>query len=244
MPFAQATKTYSENETRKRTSAQYVKFTPDHRTVLRILDPKAKMVYQHWITEANSGKGMGAICPGLGKCPIDLAIKDLDREDEERKAKVGKKRFFVNVLERTPYTVCSSCNEKTPGKKCQNCGADISKKHEFVPLNQVKILAGGPRLFTETLNFVEQTQLEDTGVDITGYDITFTTMGLGRDRKISALPQAPSELSDSDFIDPETGDPQQIFDLNLLAKPSTAEEIELLLGGAGIAELNEARGIA
>lgn len=241
MPFAATPKSYSE--TRKRTSAQYVKFTPDYRLVLRILDGKAKMIYQHWIPEANGGKGLGATCPGLRECPIDQAIKDLDREDETRKSRVGKKRFSVNVLDRTPYTICSSCNERTPGKKCLHCGADISKKHEFFPLNQIKILAGGPRLFTETLNFVEQTQLEDTGKEITEYDITFTTMGLGRERKISALPQAPSELSEADFVDPETGQPQTLFDLELLSEPATPDEINQLLAGASLSDLNSARGI-
>lgn len=246
MPFAEDTKSYGA--TRTRTSSDYVKFNPAYRTVLRILDTKAQLVWKHWIKEANDGRGMAAVCPNVTAqtkvCPVDLLIKGLDKDDETYADKKARKRFITNVLDRTPHTVCPSCNESTPGKACQNCGADL-KKADFVPLNKVKILEGGPQLFTTTLNAVEVMGKEDFdgAPDITGYDITFQTQGTGRDRKIAAIPQQPSELSETDFIDPETQEPQRLFDLQLLAEPNTVEEIELMLQGATMADLNELRGI-
>ncbi len=87
---------------------------------------------------------------------------------------------------------------------------------------------------------------EDHGdeVGITDYDITFQTQGEGRERKISAVPQPPSALSDEDFIDTETGEPQKPFDLAVLAEPESIEAIELMLGGATVADINAVRGIA
>lgn len=245
MPFAPTNKSY--NETRKRTGADYVKFTPDHRTVLRILSNEAALVWKHFIPEANAGKGMGAVCPNVTAqtrvCPIELSLVGLDKTDAKVIEKRAKKRYIVNVLDRTPYTICDSCNTKTPGKRCTNCGADL-KKSTFAPLNKVKVLEGGPRLFLEGLNPMEQLAQEDWGVPITGYDITFQTQGSGRDRKISVMPQQPTELTDADFLDSETGEPQKLNDLQAMVEPTSVEEIELMLQGATMDDLNQVRGIA
>lgn len=245
MPFSEEPKVKSYDETRKRTSAQYVKFSEDYRVVLRVLDSNAKTVWKHWIAEANGGRGMMANCPNTPSnriCPVCIQLDDLSNDDPRKLERKAKRRFVVNVLDRTPVTVCNSCNTVTPGKTCQNCKAD-TKKNDFTPLNQVKILEGGPELFNKTLNAVEKIQLEDFSVDITGYDITFTTTGRLRDRKIAALPQSPVELSDDVLLDPETGENQKVYDLELLSEPSTVEEIEAMMRGATIEELNAIRGV-
>jgi|SRR3972149_9698558 len=242
MPFAE--ESYSRTDTRKRTSASYVKWSTDYRIVLRILNPNAKLVWKHWISEANGGRGMMANCPNTGSqirpCPIDKQIVGLDKTDPTYMERKSKKRFMVNVLDRTPVTVCNSCSNTTFGKKCQFCGADL-RKAEFVPLNRVKILEGGPQLFSTTLNAVEDMQREDFDVDITAYDINFTATGEGRDRKIAAIPQPPSELPEEAFLDPETNEPQKLFDLDLLSEPNSVEEVELMLQGATLDEINAVR---
>ncbi len=244
MSFAPESKSYSD--TRKRTSASYVKFSPDFRVVLRMLDENAKLVWKHWISEANAGKGMMATCPNVTAqtkvCPIEQSLVGLSKDDPKYVDRKAKKRYLVNVLDRTPYTVCDSCNNQTPGKKCVHCGADI-KKNTFVPLNRVKLLESGPMLFTTTLNGVDQLQKEELGLSITDYDITFATQGAGRDRKISAIPLAAEPISEQDLLDPETGEPQKVFDLDLLSEPSPVEEIELMLKGATMEDLNALRGI-
>jgi hypothetical protein len=232
----------SYSDTRKRTSNNYVKFTPTHKTVLRILDERAKMVYKHWIGVANGGRGMGAVCPGLNTCPLDALAKASDDEAEKQNLR-ARKRYIVNVLDRTPHTVCSNCSTKTPGKKCSNCDNDLTKKHEFYPLNQVKILEGGPQLFEQSLNAIEDLQQEELQKGITEYDIVFSTKGVGRDRVIVANPGAVVELTDDDFLDPETGEKQEVFDLKNLAEASTPDEIRIMLEGGGVAEINAAKGI-
>lgn len=253
MPFSDEPRSYED--TRKRTSNEYVRFTPEYRTVLRILDDKARTVWKHWIPMANGGRGMGAVCPntapGLNICPIDAQYAHLPKDNEERRANSPRRKFVVNVLDRTPYTTCKSCNTATPGKKnpagagkvCVNCGADL-KGHDYAPLNRVKILEQGPNLFNKELNNIERMQLEDIGKGITDYDITFTTQGSGRERTIKALPQEPVDLTDADFVDPETGEPQAKFDLELLAEPASVEEITLMLQGATVEQLNAVRGIS
>ena len=240
MPFAEVS-TYSATDTKKRTSANYVKFSENYRTVLRILNPNARLVWKHWLSEANGGKGMMANCANISSqvrpCPIDKQIAGFSKDDAQYMERRPKKRFIVNVLDRTLVTICSTCSAQTPGTECQSCHASL-KKHEFVPLNKVKILEGGPQLFSQTLNSVEQMQREDFDVDITAYDINFKAQGQGRDRKIAAIPQAPSEISSDALLDPETSEPQKLFDLDLLAEPDSIERIEAMLRGATLEELN------
>lgn len=245
MPFAVEKKTYTEARTR--TGSNYVKLVPEYRSVLRILDDQAALVWKHFIQEANAGKGMGAVCPNVTAqtrvCPIEKSLEGLDKEDQTRRERQAKKRYIVNVLDRTPYTTCQSCGAETPGKNCTSCGADL-KKHEFKPLNRIKLLEGGPMLFTQNLNALEVLGQEDFGVPITGYDIVFQTQGKGRDKRTNVTPQQPSELAPEDFLDPDTGEPQTKFNLDDLTEPNSVEEIELMLTGATMADLNALKGIA
>jgi hypothetical protein len=234
--------------TRKRTSDSYVKFSPDYRIVLRILNPEATLSWKHWISEANEGRGMMANCPNTPterECPIEKSIAGLPKDDPKYMERRAKKRYLVNVLDRTPHTVCPSCNENTPkAKSCSNCGVALAAKLEYAPLNKVKILEGGPQLFATTLSTVEKMQKEDyPDNEITDYDIVFTTQGTGRDRKIAAVPQAPSDLEENALLDPETGDEQKQWDLQLLNEPSSIEEIQAMLEGANVEQLNAIRGI-
>lgn len=250
MPFSEERRSYEE--TRKRTGAEYLKFTPEYRTVARVLDGNARTVWKHFIQQANGGRGMGAVCPnvtaGLNICPIEAEVAHLPKDDQERRNANARRKFVVNVLDRTPYTTCETCNSPTPAKVvgrekiCTSCGASL-KGHDFAPLNKVKILEHGPKLFNEQLNAIEQMQREELDMPITEYDITFTTQGSGRDKKITAIPQDPKSLEEDALIDKETGEPQKLYDLELLAEPAQVEEITLMLQGATVEQLNAIRGI-
>lgn len=241
MSFSDELKSYSE--TRTRSSSNYVKFSPDYRVTLRILDTKARTVWKHWISVANNGKGMGAVCPNTSSqvrpCPIDG--HDSVLSDEERDSLKARRRFVVNVLDRTPVTFCDSCGNTTPGKKCQFCDVKLDK-NTFTPLDQIKILEQGPNLFNKVLNPIEKMYKEDLGVDITDYDIVFMTQGSGRDRVITANPATPAELPTDALLDAE-GNKQSLWDLDLLTEPSTVEEVEAMLRGANMEELNAIRGV-
>lgn len=243
MPFSEEPKTYSE--TRNRTSSSYVKFTPEYRVVLRILDTRAKTIWKHWLPMANGGKGFAVNCPNTSSqvrpCPIEKMIEQMSDDDPKRKDLAARRRFVVNVLDRTPHAVCDACGNTTPGKKCIFCKADVSKG-DFQPLNQVKILEGGPELFNKTLNPIEKMYSEDYGVSIDAYDLVFMTQGTGRERQVAANPLKVEELSEDAFLD-ENGERQKLFDLDLLAEPTSVEEIEMYLAGATIKEVNEARGV-
>lgn len=252
MSFSEEPRSYAD--TRKRTSTEYVKFTDKYRIVLRMLNPKAKTVWKHWIAEANDGRGMGAVClntePGLKICPIEKRYENLPREHADRKANWARRKFIINTLDRTPYTICKHCNVSTPAvanvasgsKQCQSCGGDL-KGSDFAPLNRVKILEQGPRLFNESLNAISDMQKTDLGVAITEYDIVFTSQGEGRERRITAIPKDPEALPEDALLDAETGEPQKLFDLDLLSEPPSSEEMELMLEGATIDQLNAIKGI-
>jgi ribosomal protein L37AE/L43A len=219
-----------------------------------MLDLEARQVWKHWIGQANGGKGLGAVCPNITPqtkiCPIDLKYADLPKDNEERKANNARRKFVINVLDRTPHTICKFCQTQTPGitqvgstvKSCISCGADL-KGHDFKPLNRIKILEQGPKLFNEQLNVIQEMQKSDIGKDITEYDITFTTQGERREKRITAIPQDPKELEPDALLDPETGEPQKRYDLDLLVEPTSVEEIELMLEGATMDQLNAVRGI-
>jgi len=247
MPFVEAP-TYDYSDTRKRTSSSYVKFSPDYRVILRMLNPQAKLVWKHWLSEANAGRGMMANCPNTSSqirpCPIEKSLVGLAKDNTQLLERRAKKRYIVNVLDRTPYTICNACNDDTPkAQVCQTCGATL-KNHDFGPLNRVKLLEGGPRLFVENLMAVEKMQKEDfPEAEITDYDITFTTTGIGRERRIAPIPQAPSVLPEDALLNSETGETQSLFDLDLLAEPSSLEEINLMLTGATLEEINATRGV-
>lgn len=253
MPFSPVARSYSE--TRNRTSAEYAKFDPRYRTVLRMLDPEAKQVWKHWIGAANGGRGLSPVCPntepGLNVCPVEKAYAHLPKDDEQRKNNNARRKFIINVLDRTPYTICPHCQNETPGatnpqkpgkKTCLKCEGDL-KDAEFAPLNKIKILEQGPRLFNDQLNVIADMQMADLKKEITEYDITFTSQGSGREKKITAIPQDPKPLEKDALLDKETGEQQKKFDLDLLAEPASVEEIELMMQGATIDQLNAVRGI-
>lgn len=238
-PFSEELPTKSYSEAVNRPSTDYVRFTPEYRVVLRMLNDHPKTVWKHFIPQANQGRGLSANCPNtradMNVCPFELSVKGLPKDSEERKEKIARRRFIINVLDRTPYTVCSTCGTNSPqtkNKTCVNrdCGADLSKA-DFAPLNKVKIMEQGPRLFNEGLNPIAENQAADfDGAAITDYDIVFTTQGTGRDKKISALPKPPAPLD-------LNGLELELYRLDDLAEPSTLEEIELMVAGAPIAEI-------
>jgi hypothetical protein len=241
MSFAPELEYKAKDETANRESKDYVKFTPDYRVTLRILDENAKVVYKHFVQEANNGRGNSVVCPNIASdirvCPIELSKADLPKDDPERKATYARRRYITNVLDRTPYTTCKACNAFTPGTNCVACKASL-KGHDFQPLNKVKILEGGPRLFVEQLNSIDKMQKEDLGKDITEYDITFTTTGSGRDKKIAALPREPQALDEAWLAD-ENGEPQKKYSLDDLSEPTAINVIKMMLLGLSNEEIGK-----
>lgn len=255
MPVSGDTATRTYDETVKRTGVDYIKFTPEYRTVIRLLQDQARIVWKHFIQQANQGRGSGAVCPntapGMNVCPLEQKYSHLPKEDQERRDNQARKRFIINVLDRTPHTTCKSCNTLTPGKTtpaasgkfCVNCEASL-KGHDFAPLNKVKILEQGPNFFKKQLDVIEAMQLEEANTPITGYDLTITTTGVGRDRTLTAMPQDPKEIKDEELLDPETGEPQKLWDLELLAEPESSEVITLMMQGASFEQIQAVKGVA
>lgn len=243
MPFAETYATKSTDETRRRSSTDYVKFVETHRTTLRILNNHARTIWKHWIPQANRGKGLSAVCPNspdnMNVCPIEASGLGFPKDTDEYKNSRARRRYVVNVLDRTPWADCGSCGNPTPktmGNKCISCKADTSKL-DFKPLNKVKVLEGGPRLFGDALNPIQQMQSDELGVDITEYDIVFTTSGTGRDKTTTGLPREVVPFDSAWLIDPETNEPQKLYNLDDLAEPATIEELTQMMQGASFDDL-------
>lgn len=244
MSFAEELPTKSKDQTLNRTSTDYVKFTDKYRVTLRMLDSNARTVWKHFIPTANEGRGNSAVCPNITAqtkvCPIEGATENLPKDDQERKNSYARRRFITNVLDRTPYTTCNACAARTPGQSCVACSASL-KGHDFEPLNKIKILEGGPRLFIDSLNAIDKMQKEDIGKEITEYDIVFTTTGQGREKKIAAIPRDPTPLDGAWLLDAE-GEPQKRYNLDDLAEPTSIEVINLMLAGASNEDIAAASG--
>lgn len=246
MSFAEEPTTRSKDQVLNRTSNDYVRFTPDYRVTLRMLDTNARTVWKHFIEAANGGRGNSAVCPNVTAqtkvCPIEAATEGLPKDNQDRKNSFARRRYISNVLDRTPYTACNACGTKTPGQTCLSCKASL-KGHDFKPLNKVKILEGGPRLFIDGLNAIDRMQKEDINKEITEYDLVFTTTGTGRDKKIAAIPRDPQPLDADALLDAE-GEPQKLYSLDDLAEPTPIEVIKLMLQGASNDEIAAAQGTA
>lgn len=80
-------------------------------------------------------------------------------------------------------------------------------------------------------------QKDDLNLEITDYDIKFTTSGKGRDRKIAALPVDAEPIDIAKIVD-EEGNPVKLFDLDVICEPNTVEEVRLMLEGATMDEIN------
>jgi len=248
MPFAEDLPVRNFDQTLRRPTTDYVRFTDQYRVVLRVLNEEARTVWRHYITQANKGKGMSANCPNvradMSVCPLELSVRGLPKESQERKDKIARRRYITNVLDRTPHTICPACNTNSPqtrSKDCISCGSDLSKA-DFQPLNKVKIMEGGIRLFNQGLNVIADNQAQDfDGADITEYDIVFTTTGENREKQIAPNPRQPTPLPAEALLDPLTGEKQALYDLDLLAEPSSLEEINLMLQGASKEDIFAAR---
>lgn len=237
----QQVRTRSPEETLERTSVAYVKFTNDYRTVIRLLQSNARKTWKHFIPQANKGGGLSVVCPntapGLSLCPIEAKYADLPRDNPERKNNNARQRYIINVLDRTPHTICKSCNSLTPGKRgpegtgkfCVTCAADL-KGLDFKPLNKIKLLEQGPKLFYQ-FNTIEKLQLEEIEKPILDYDIIITSEGVGRDRVLTANPGPDKPLEEDALLDSD-GEQQELYDLEALAEPTSPEAITLFLGGA------------
>lgn len=206
--------------------------------VIRVLQPKAVKKWAHYIN------GITVECLGWEECPICDANKQLQIENPEEYKKMSgynpaRRRYYVNVLDKTVGKVCPQCSKDYKGNiptNCPNCQhflGDLPTQE----LNKIKVLAAGPTLFEDGLGVFDKTIVDPTTkepIGIMNYDITLVVKGSGKERSITPITSQPSNLSfDIDV--------SQLFDLDKALVRLEASEMESIMQGISLKDIFAAR---
>lgn len=238
--FSEAIKeSTKQRETKLKTSSDFVKLTSEHTTVVRVLDEEPKIAWSHFVPRghsafpnANDGKGMSFICPGMDVCPIcKWNNEQKAKADPKQKPKNllnSRKVYTFNVLERTPVVTCPDCGvEHFEAKKgfpeeCSDCGTSLVDL-EPGPRNKVQIMQKGIRIAEQFIAF------EDEFGDITAYDIKLDTRGTGDQSSTICVPKPPTDLDLEEILGENWQD--QLFNIEDIVKPMDVAVIDRILGG-------------
>lgn len=229
---------------------EYLKLT-EGQHVIRMLSPisEVTMKYTHWIA------GTSIECLGAEECPICISnqkiLNDVDGDWKSAKEITGfnpyQTRYYVNVLDKTPVKVHPQSEKGFENKKGADgqfpalCG-DTGLPLADVPVKlsgKVKVFSGGVTIFN-TLDGVDAVTNTDSqgnpleGHGIQNYDVTLMVDGTGRDRKISAIPQAT-------WNDPVDFESLELHDLDRALIKLTKEEIPRLISGVSLRDIFAAR---
>jgi hypothetical protein len=201
--------------------------------IIRILDGHEVRIYTHYVGYAY------VLCLG-DECPICQNNKKIlfEHPTDYRDVKgwnPRKDRYYINVLDRTKMKVCDKCKTEAPStaEVCPACGTVLG---EAKPLEKVKVLTGGSKLF-EDLKVLSRTVRDDDSeerVDIRAYDWLLVTRGKKLDKVTSPSPRYnPAKAG---ILTLTEG--QELFDLQKSVITLTPEEmIDVWDGGASLKDV-------
>lgn len=203
---------FADIETKEKKTFQKVTFLdlPPGQHIIRILEENATKVHTHFINRST------VLCLE-DDCPIcqsnkKIFIENPDNFREVKGYSPKSKRYFVNVLDRTPVKVCPKC--QTENKKgvngifppsCSACGTYLNEA-EIKPSNKVKLYSFGVGV-AEQINAFQQAILDASGepCPLTSYDIVLIVDGTGKEKKTNLVAQAqrndPVEVPADAFFD-------------------------------------------
>lgn len=227
-----------EKGERVSTGADYIKLTSEHPTIIRVLDAKPVVSWSHFVPKkhsafpnANSGKGMSFICPGISICPICEWNKQQKAKEDKPKNLLGSRKVFTfNVLDRTPVVVCPSCGaeyyESSTGfpEECSSDGCGTSLVDvEPQPRNKIQIFQKGVMVLNQFISFEEEFG------DINSYDIKLDTRGTADQSNTICVPKPAVELDLEEVLGKDWQD--QLYNIPERVKPMDVSNIERILGG-------------
>lgn len=237
--FGEAVKSSRSTPTTKVTyGSDFIRITDEHQTTIRVLDSKPEIRWSHWIPpkhhafpEANAGKGISVICPGLDTCPICAWNREQRKADPKTKDLLkARKVYTFNVLDRTPVLTCSECGAEhyevkgTGYPEACSCGVSLTDA-EPKPRNKVQIMQKGIRLVEQLIAFEEE---PDLGA-VTEYDIKIDTRGKGGEAMSTCIPKQKTKLDLAKILGENPEDKK--YDIVQVVTPLEVEQIERILGG-------------
>lgn len=91
------------NNSGESVKVEYLKLTPGTTVQVRVLDEQPESRWQHWLPQANHGKGLSVKCNGKG-CTVCTEIARMKQAGEKKKYN-STKSHAINVLDRADNTV-------------------------------------------------------------------------------------------------------------------------------------------
>lgn len=226
-------------ERRERVSAgsDFIRLTSEHPTIIRILDKEPIMSWSHFVPKkhtafpnANAGKGMSFICPGMSVCPICEWNKAQRAKEEKPKNLMNSRKVFTfNVIDRTPVVACPSCSaeyyESKDGfpEECSNPDCNAALDVEPAPRNKIQIFQKGVRITEQFIAF------EKEFGDVSSYDIKLDTRGVGDQSSTICVPKPPKALD----LNAELGEgwEEKLYNVKEIVKPMEVDNIKRILEG-------------
>jgi len=199
--------------------------------VVRILDGHEVKHYIHYINF------MYLACLG-DECPLCQNNKKIMYEHPEDFRDVKgwyprRDRYYINVLDRTPVKVCEKCQtvNKAQGEVCSGCGTALGTVR---PLDEVKVLSGSERLFTDLKVISNSVRDEDDKrVDIRSYDWMILVRGVKRDKVTTPTPRYfPNKAG---LIELKEG--QELYDLEKATIKLEPEEMLEVFNGHSLKDV-------
>lgn len=221
------------------TGSDFVKLSLDHTTMIRILDSTPVVSWSHFVPRkhsafpnANAGKGMSFICPGMSVCSIcEWNKKQVAAlKGEKPKNLLNSRRVYTfNVLDRTPVLACSNCglehyekNRSDFPDECSDCGTSLANA-EAGPRNKIQIFQKGITITKQFITFEEEFG------DISSYDIKLDTRVDGEQVSTICVPMPPTELKLDELVGEDWQ--EKLYNIKEIIKPMDTDKMDRILGG-------------
>jgi hypothetical protein len=177
-----------KSENSEFTKTVYMRLEDGHKYTIRILEPKAKKIFTHFLGGKYSVLCLGDNCP-ICKRTLELYQQYPETFRKESGYNPRQKRYYVNVLDKTPVKRCPKCNKEYANLNmgiCNDCSVALEGP---VPSNTVKVLSKGPAVFGQ-FNDIHSSVVDDDGnkLGIHTFDLDLTVNGKGKDTRITVIP--------------------------------------------------------
>jgi len=241
----------------------FIKLTPGQH-LIRLLQPieEIKLAYTHWVKGTSlecPGENECPLC--LNNKDI---LASVGGEYKKAKEVTGfnpwQVRYYANILDLTPVKVSPNSENGFENKRdqagdwgavCEDCGDSLASV-QVRPSNTIKILAGGKKLFEAlesidlSITVPDETKpytlpdgsiaFEEKKIGIENYDVALMTVGVGRERLVTPVPQAHrNQVYNLEEREDE------LFDLDRALVVLTPPEIVDLLSGVTLRDIFAAR---
>ncbi len=217
---------------------EFIELSPGNH-IIRILTVPALMVDTHFV-RMTTIKCLGDECP---VCQNNLKLRTEHPGEKNPTVIPGyssrRQLAYVNVLDRTPGKICPNCSAqvKRVGNafpaSCPKCGAIVSAV-KAEPINKVKVLSKGKQFFDQ-VEFHQASILDEetqTPIGVQNYDLNVLVMGPKTPPAISAL------ASNNDVVEVN---PEDLFDLEKAIITLDENEVRDLLRGVNVTDIFRAR---